>query len=395
MRIHDVETYVLRAKLDRPFGSSQRWVEGRSASLVRIVTESGHSGWGEAYGPRIPEAVSVLIQTALKPLIVEQDATRIEYLWHRMYSALRDSGQKGIAVAAISAIDVALWDLNARALGVPLHRLLGGPVRTKLNTYATGLYLPSSGDPVAAAVEEAAQYAEAGFRLIKLKGGLDGELDLARIRAVRDAVGNDVKIAFDVNHSLHPSAAIALGRQLETLDFCWFEEPVQPEDYDGYARIRAALDIPLAGGEAEYTSYGFRELVTRGCLDILQPDICSTGGFTEGRRVAALAHAWGLRCFPHVWGTSVALAAAAHFLAALPDPVASLDPEPVWLEFDQSTNPLRDQLAPLPFRLVDGLAELTEAPGLGVTIDPEALDRFLVPEYSYTAPSRRTERGTA
>jgi D-galactarolactone cycloisomerase len=394
MRIRDVETYVLRAELEEPFGSSQRWVKARSAVLVRVVADDGRCGWGEAYGPRIPEAVSVLVQTAIKPLIVDEDSEGIELLWQRMYGALRDSGQKGVAVAAISAVDIALWDLNARALEIPVYRLLGGPVRTRIDAYATGLYFPQGGDPVAAAVEEASRYAREGFRLIKLKGGLDDEVDIARIRAVQDAVGPNVAVALDVNHSLHPSAAIALGRKLEELGVRWFEEPVQPEDHEGYARVRAALDIPVAGGEAEYTSYGFRELVSHGCLDILQPDICSTGGFTEARRVAAIAHAWGLRCFPHVWGTPVALAAAAHFLAALPDPVVSLRPEPVWLEIDRSTNPLRDEIAQLPFRLADGTAELSGSPGLGVVINEQALQRFLVPEYSYFAHAPRP-RGAA
>jgi D-galactarolactone cycloisomerase len=394
MRIRDVETYVLRAELEEPFGSSQRWVKARSAVLVRVVADDGRCGWGEAYGPRIPEAVSVLVQTAIKPLIVDEDSEGIELLWQRMYGALRDSGQKGVAVAAISAVDIALWDLNARALEIPGYRLLGGPVRTRIDAYATGLYFPQGGDPVAAAVEEASRYAREGFRLIKLKGGLDDEVDIARIRAVQDAVGPNVAVALDVNHSLHPSAAIALGRKLEELGVRWFEEPVQPEDHEGYARVRAALDIPVAGGEAEYTSYGFRELVSHGCLDILQPDICSTGGFTEARRVAAIAHAWGLRCFPHVWGTPVALAAAAHFLAALPDPVVSLRPEPVWLEIDRSTNPLRDEIAQLPFRLADGTAELSGSPGLGVVINEQALQRFLVPEYSYFAHAPRP-RGAA
>src|SRR5690242_13327487 len=180
MRIQDVYTYVLRAELREPFGSSQRWVEGRSAVLVRVVTDDGRSGWGEAYGPRIPEAVSVLIQTAIKPLIVNEESDRIEYLWQRMYGALRDSGQKGVAVSAISAVDIALWDLNARELQVPVYRLLGGPVRTRIDAYATGLYFPRQGDPVAAAVEEASSYAREGFRLIKLKGGLDSALDIAR-----------------------------------------------------------------------------------------------------------------------------------------------------------------------------------------------------------------------
>jgi D-galactarolactone cycloisomerase len=394
MRIRDVETYVLRAELEEPFGSSQRWVKARSAVLVRVVADDGRCGWGEAYGPRIPEAVSVLVQTAIKPLIVDEDSEGIELLWQRMYGALRDSGQKGVAVAAISAVDIALWDLNARALEIPVYRLLGGPVRTRIDAYATGLYFPQGGDPVAAAVEEASRYAREGFRLIKLKVGLDDEVDIARIRAVQDAVGPNVAVALDVNHSLHPSAAIALGRKLEELGVRWFEEPVQPEDHEGYARVRAALDIPVAGGEAEYTSYGFRELVSHGCLDILQPDICSTGGFTEARRVAAIAHAWGLRCFPHVWGTPVALAAAAHFLAALPDPVVSLRPEPVWLEIDRSTNPLRDEIAQLPFRLADGTAELSGSPGLGVVINEQALQRFLVPEYSYFAHAPRP-RGAA
>lgn len=388
MKIVAVESFVLRAPLDAHFGSSQRWVESRSAMLVRIVAESGEVGWGEAYGPRVAETTSVAVQTALRPLLIGEDPRRIAFLQQRLYSAVRDSGQKGAMVAAISAVDVALWDLLGHVLGQPVYQLLGGAVRTSFPAYATGLYYPREGDAVDAAVAEASRYAEDGFRVIKLKGGLDIDLDLARLRAVRRAVGDDVGLAFDVNHALDVSTAIHYGRALEQEGALWFEEPVQPEDYAGYARVRAALGIAIAGGEAEYACFGFRELISRGCVDIAQPDVCSAGGLTEAQRIGALAHAWGIRCVPHVWGSVVALAAAAHFIAALPDPVASLAPPSPLLELDRSPSPLRDGLAPLPFDLHDGTLTLRGEPGLGVELDWASLTPFMVREFSFPADPR-------
>ncbi|MDQ3657137.1 MAG: mandelate racemase/muconate lactonizing enzyme family protein, partial [Chloroflexota bacterium] len=204
------------------------------------------------------------------------------------------------------------------------------------------------------------------------------EVDLRHARAIRTAIGPDIRLMVDANHAYDAATAIRLGRELERLDVSWFEEPVVPEDIEAYVEVSRALDMPVAGGEAEFTRFGFKRLLSERAVDIVQPDLTATGGFTECQRIAALASAWGVRYVPHVWGSAVGLSASLQLTAALPPATASLFPlEPIF-ELDRTPNRFRDELAREPIRPVAGWLEIPDRPGLGIEVDERVLDRYRV-----------------
>ena len=373
MKIRDIKTYVLDAALAEPFAYSQAWYERRGACLVEIVGEDGNSGWGEAFGPA---RLTAPIVEHYKPLLIGEDALATERHWQALYNGLRDHGQKGLAIEALSAIDIALWDLKGRHLGVSVHRLLGGPLRSRVEAYATGFYRKRRGDPLEYLVEEAQQRIAAGFSAIKLKLGFGLEDDVRLCEAVRRAVGPEIRIMVDANHAYDALGAIRLGKQIEPLDIAWFEEPVPPEDLAGYREVKAALQIPIAGGEAEFTRWGFRSLITERLVDILQPDVAAAGGISETKKIADMASAFGVRVNPHVWGTAVALAASLQLIAVLPHNPPGLYPVEPLLEFDQSEHPIRMAVVSQAIVQTDGWVEIPDRPGLGIDIDRAALAKF-------------------
>ncbi len=377
MKIADVEVLVLRHTLSRPFGFSQWWFTTRTCCLVKITTADGLAGYGECYGP--PEPIKALIDALYAPTILRgADPLDNEVLWERMYNRMRDYGQKGVAVAAISGVDIALWDLKGKITGLPVCKLLGGSFRDRVQAYATGLYFTAVADQPAALAEEARAYVDQGFRAVKMKVGLGLPADRANVRAVREAIGPDVTLLADANHAYDARAAIRLGRALEEHDVYWFEEPVPPEDLAGYLEVKAALDVAIAGGEAEFTRYGFRELLGCRAVDIVQPDTCNAGGLTECKRILALALAHGVTYTPHVWGSAVGLAANLHLAATLPDNPPSLHPAPLLFEFDRTENLFRDQLALTPIDHQGGVMAVPTGPGLGIEIDQRVVDRHRV-----------------
>lgn len=374
MKITAVRTHVLEATLTEPFAYSRAWYGTRTAMLVEIETSSGLTGWGECYGPaRMTEAV---VRT-LAPTLVGLDPLASEAIWQDIYARLRDHGQKGLAIEGLSGIDIALWDIKGKHFGVPCHRLMGGPLRTEVRAYATGLYRRRQGNPLEYLAEEAAGYVAEGFHAVKLKVGFGIAEDLAAARAVREAIGPDVGLMVDANHAYDSVAAIKLGRLLEPLDIGWFEEPVPPEDLAGYRAVRAALTIPVAGGECEYTRLGFREVLASGAMQIIQPDTCAAGGLTECRKIADMAAAFGVRYNPHVWGTGIGLAASLQLMAVLPPHTPpSLAPADPVFEFDRTEHPIRQAILREPIEHQRGLLHIPEGPGLGIEIDRRALDRF-------------------
>jgi D-galactarolactone cycloisomerase len=378
MKVTDVVCHVLQSKVDRPFTSARGWLyAARSSCVVEIRTDEGVTGWGECYGPAAVN--KALIETQYRPRVIGRDPFDVEVVWEDLYNRIKDYGATGFAVTALSGIDIALWDVMGRAVGKPVHKLIGGAHRKEVMAYATGLYFTDMDRLIPEAVEEARQYAAEGFRAIKMKIGLgDPKLDLARVEAVREAIGPEVRLAVDANHCFTVPQAIRLGRAMEPLDILWFEEPISPEDRDGYVEVTRALDMAVAGGENEFTRWGFRDTIARKAMDIVQPDVCAAGGISECRKIAALASAHGVECVPHAWGSAIGLAATVQFLAALPDTPPAFRPVPPMLEFEQTPNPLRDDLAREPIRQVDGIVRVPDGPGLGIEVDRGVLERFRV-----------------
>jgi D-galactarolactone cycloisomerase len=373
MKIRDIHLHLLEAKLTKAFSYSRAWYDTRMALLVEIVTDDGIVGWGEAYGP---QRMLHGVIANLKPLLLGQDPLRSEFLWQEVYSRLRDHGQKGLLIQALSAVDIALWDIKGKYLKQPIHRLMGGPLRSEIVAYATGLYRLRDGNPDKYLVEEAEGYAAQGFSAMKLKVGYGVEEDERLTRAIHKAIGPARRLMIDANHAYDSVAAIRLARRIEELDIGWFEEPVPPEDIAGYVRVRQAQSIPVAGGECEFTRFGFRELLTRGAVDIVQPDTCAAGGLSECKKIADMAHAFGVRYNPHVWGTGVAIAASLHLLAVLPDNPLSLNPIQPMLEFDRTEHPMRMTVLTQAIEHKNGLVAVPQGHGLGIEIDRAALDRF-------------------
>ena len=381
MKITDLQVHVLRSPLAEPFAFSQGWVYHRSATLVEVQTDTGLVGWGEAFaqGLEPPQVAAAAIEHALRPLVLGADPLDIEVLWHRMYHQTRDHGRKGSVIAALSAVDIALWDLAGKHHGLPVHKLLGGAFRTRVQPYATGFYRIKGQGERDRLVQEAHAHREAGFRLMKVKLGYGVDDDIQVIQAIASAVqGSDVMLMVDTNHAYGRAEALRLGWVLDEIGVRWYEEPVVPEDIDGYVELRARLRTPIAGGENEHTLYGFRELLGRHAVDIAQPDVGSCGGLTAARHIAVLAQAHGIEVNPHVWGSAVAQAASLQLIAALPVTHHSLYARPPVLEYDRSSHPFRRELVTQPLELVDGMVEVPTGPGLGIEIRRETIERYRV-----------------
>jgi D-galactarolactone cycloisomerase len=376
MKITGVETHSLQAPLEQGFGWSQQVTAQRQAALCVVHTDEGIEGVGEAFYFGGPASIATtVIEEALIPRILGMDPFDTNVIWDRLYNLTRDQGQKGLTISALSAVDLALWDIKGKALGLPVHKLLGGAYRDRAMVYATGLYEPQGVPSVVdALVEEASGYKSQGFKGMKLKVGYDLQTDIRYVEAIREAIGDEVHLMVDANHGYNVAEAIRLARELERFDIHWLEEPVPPEDLDGYVELRAKSNVPIAGGECEYTRYGFRELINRRAVDILQPDLCAAGGLTELAKIIAMASAANLAVIPHVWGTNVGLAAALQLFATLPHFPERRFPAQPFFEYDRSPHPLREGVTNERFEMVDGFLPIPDRPGLGITLNRDFIE---------------------
>jgi len=377
MKIADVRTHVLEAKLEQPFAWSFNATDVRASCLVEIVAEDGTTGWGECFGPARPNAALV---AAMRGHLIGRDPLATELIWQHLYNQFRDQGQKGLVVTALSGTDIALWDLKGRHFAAPVHVLMGGPLRREIAAYATGTYRRRSGNPLDYVIEEVRGYVREGFSAVKVKIGFGVDEDARLIAAVREAIGPGIGLMLDANHGFDVIEAIALGRRVAPLEIGWFEEPVVPDDLDSYVEVRRGQPIPVAGGECEFTRWGFREVLTRRAMDIIQPDTCAAGGLSECKKIADMATAFGVRYVPHVWGCGIGLAAALQLLAVLPhSPPRHAPLEPI-LELDRSEHPFRQAVLQTPLEHAHGIVRVPQGPGLGIEVDRGAIARFTATE---------------
>ncbi len=373
MKIADIRTHLLEHRLDVAFESASMRFDRRLHVLVEVICDDGTVGWGECLGPARPNAAVV---EAYKPWLIGKDPLETEKIWAQCYNALRDQGQRGLTITALSGIDIALWDIKGKHFGVPVSTLLGGRFRQEVRAYATGSFKRDGVDRVADNAAEMAGHRAAGFHAGKIKIGFGVKEDLEVIRAVRDAIGPDMRLMIDANHGYDAIEAISLGKQAADYDIDWFEEPVTPEHLAAYRDVRANQPIPVAGGETWHTRWGFAEPFQTRCVDIAQPDLCGVGGFTEAKRVVDMAALHGIRVVPHVWGTAVQIAAALQFMAAMvPSPVRVNPIEPI-MEFDRTHNPFRQAIVTTPLEHQRGVVTIPDGPGLGIEIDRAALREF-------------------
>lgn len=373
MRISEVRTHLLEHELERAFESASMRFTSRQHVLVEIVCDDGTIGWGECLGPARPNAAVV---EAYASHLIGRNPMDTEILWQELYSLLRDQGQRGLTMTALSGIDIALWDIKGKKLDASVSELLGGRVRESVKAYATGSFRRDGVDRVKDNAQECANHVEAGFHAVKIKIGFDVEEDLAVIEAVRRAIGPETRLMIDANHGYTVREAIEVGTRASEFCVDWFEEPVVPEQLDAYREVKARQPIPVAGGETWHGRYGFLEPIETGCVDIAQPDLCGTGGFSEMRRIADMATLRGVRVVPHVWGTAIQLAASLQFISALlPDPPRR-DPIAPIFEFDRTHNPFRQAIVTKEIEHKDGVVMIPDRPGIGIEINRDALIEF-------------------
>lgn len=378
MKIQNVIPHILMAELDEPFAFSQGWVTHRSSVIVEVITDEGITGWGESLcqGLQPAQPTASLIDYKLKPMLVGRDVHDVEVLWEEMYGATRQFGQAGVAVNAISGVDIALWDAMGRAYQQPVCKLIGGSFRTSVRPYATGFYRKRSLKFPQAGVEEALQHIQQGMRAMKLKIGFGLDDDLRFISAVREAVGPDVLLMIDANGGYN--AAMARRLLLDTVehDIFFFEEPLAPEDIQGYQSLRFLTRTYIAAGEDLFGKLGFRDWIANGALDILQPDLCACGGFTEGKKIAAMAEAYNTPVVPHVWGSGVGLAASLQFIAALPPTPMAIRSDEMLLEYDRSSHPFRNDLIFGGVTVQNGRVMVPMEPGIGVNVNRDIIAEY-------------------
>lgn len=373
--ISSIRTHVLSAPLTKPFHWSFNRADKREGCIVEITDESGETGWGECFGPA---RLNAAVIEAFKPHLIGKDAFAIDSIWQQLHNLFLDQGQKGLAITALSGIDIALWDLKGKRLDEPVHRLLGGPIRTEVKAYATGTYRLDEGNPLDYVVREVEGYAAEGFHAVKIKIGFDVSSDAKLIKACRAAVGPDINLMIDANHGFDSIEAIRLGNAVAEDDIRWFEEPVTPDDLGSYEEVRRSQPIPVAGGECDFTRWGFREILQRRAIDIIQPDTAAAGGLSECKKIADMAASFGIRYLPHVWGTGIGLAAALQLLAVLPDTPPSYTPKAPILEFDRSEHPFRQAILQSPIEHESGVVQIPQGSGLGIEIDRAALEQFRI-----------------
>jgi D-galactarolactone cycloisomerase len=373
MKIARVSAHALEAPLAQPFRWAFNENDRRTSCVVEIETDNGITGWGECIGPA---ELNAAIVTAYAGLLIGKDPLNTEGLWQLLYERYRDLGRKGLPIAALSGVDIALWDIKGKHFGAPIYRLMGGPFRGDVEAYATGTYRLKDTKSHDYLLKEVESYRREGFKGVKLKIGFDVADDAVLIREVRRAIGPDCKLMLDANHGYDTIEAIELGNRAAAEDITWFEEPVIPEDLRAYCEVRARQPIPVAGGECEFTRYGFRDVLTAGAIDILQPDTCAAGGLSECKKIADMAMAFGVRTIPHVWGTAIGLATALQLIAVLPPMPLRWTPREPLLEFDRSEHPFRQAVVKTPIEHDNGRVRIPDGPGLGIDIDRDALARF-------------------
>jgi L-alanine-DL-glutamate epimerase-like enolase superfamily enzyme len=371
MKITDVEAIYLRMPHVRPLCDS-----GQDALVVKVSTDAGITGIGEvdsaplAAKGAIEGPFSHTTASGLREIVLGEDPFETEYLWHKMYRQSIYGGRRGVGLHAISGIDMALWDIKGKALGQPIWKLLGGGFHERIRPYASTLFGPTP----AATGEIARRLADCGFSAVKFGWepmGQDEKTDIALVREARRGLGDDLDLMIDAGLVWDAKTAIQRARAFSEYRIFWLEEPLMPDDYDGYAKLCQATDVRIAAGEEESNRHSLIELMDRGKIDIVQVDITRVGGFTEAMKVASLAYDRGVPVVNHGFTTYINVAAALHFLNSIPNSFI--------LEFvveEQST--LRDCITKQRISARDGFLHVPSAPGLGVELNEEGISKYRV-----------------
>tara|TARA_Y100001949_G_scaffold121769_1_gene103602 strand:+ start:2373 stop:3539 length:1167 start_codon:yes stop_codon:yes gene_type:complete len=375
MKISKIISYVLNEDLEKEFFFSQWEYSNRKICILKIICDNGIVGWGEAYGPAtvVKESVNYIKQN-----IIGMNPLDSDVIWSTLFRRVHDYGRSGVFVSAISAIDIALWDIKGKYHKLPVSTLLGGSYREKIRPYATGLYFSDSETLTDDLCNEAMEYVNEGFKSIKMKVGLNIKSDVNNVKAVRNTIGPDIELMIDSNHAYSYDEALKLSKKLEDQDIKWFEEPLSPEFYDQYSDFKSKSLIPVAAGECEYLRYGFQKLLDKNCIDFLQMDICSCGGLTEAKRISALSSAKGVKVIPHTWGSGIAFYTAINFISNLEPIPGRLYNEDAYIEYDRTENKIRENIIKNNIIMKDGYISVNHKPGLGIDVDETYLNEIKI-----------------
>ena len=373
MKITRIEAFLLAYPLPEPMANSIVVFRRREALLLRLTTDTGIVGWGESVAS--VHATAAYVRARLAPLILGQDPSATGRLFSRMTATL-GYDRRGVAMMAISAIDMALHDAAAREREVPVSALLGGALRDKLFTYASGPFLKEGADPYRAMPSETETLLHQGYRALKPRGGADPRGDGVAFPAMRRQAGPDIALMVDINQGYTARAAVESAKRMEAAELLWIEEPVPPDDIPGYQVVSAAVGVAISGGEALGSLASYREFLCAGTFAIAQPDLGVCGGFTGLSKVAALADAFGVAVMPHVFGTVVNHHAALQMTAVLPAKRGG-GPAPFpYMEVDVTYNPLLSLLGTIR-PMSDGTLAVPDIPGLGFDLDPARLEPWI------------------
>ncbi len=369
MKITGVEVISLSVPLKKPNADAININLGKGAILVKIYTDEGITGIGEAQAPySSPLIIKAAIEKNLRQYLIGENPFNRERIWEKLYRATTRFGRKGAVIAAISAVDIAIWDILGKSLEMPIYRLLGG-YRDEVRAYASaGFYMESK--TVDDLAKEMAQFPKQGFTAVKMKIGRDPALDLERVRAVREGIGEETALIVDANAAWTVKTAIRFSKEIGKYNILFFEEPVSQEDVEGHAKVTSSIDIPTATGEQEYTRYGFADLIVNRAVDIVQPDAVTAGGISEVYKIAISASAQHMLCSPHNFASPIAFAANLHLIASIPNGFI--------VEFDTTEeNPLRYELISEPFKIDGrGFVKLPTKPGLGVELNEKTISKY-------------------
>ncbi len=370
MKITKVEGIILRLPVRQAVADGTQ-----DDLLIRVETDEGITGYGEVdTSPEVGKAVIDAEMShgtcyGLREILVGKDPFDIEQIWELMYRKTNYYGRLGVVMHAMSGVDMALWDIMGKALGKPVHKLLGGSYCSDVRAYAS-LLMPENVEEVREAVR---RYIAEGFTALKLGYGPLGQdvrRDVALAAAAKEAAGRDVEVMIDIGHGYSLKEAMQAAQEFQNLGIFWMEEPLPPEDFDGYRNLCASTPLRIAAGEQDAGRWTFRRLIWEAGLDVVQPDISRVGGLTEAKRIAYMAHEANRLCVPHAFRTGVLVAACLHLIAAIPNSA--------FLEFSVTESALRRELLAQPFKVVKGRVAIPTQPGLGIEINPDTVKAYMV-----------------
>jgi len=380
MKISDVNVIILESPDAYQAAAGGQEAHGiKYLGIVKVETDAGITGYADLETqPHVAQAIvnapsegSAIGFKGLRSVLIGEDPFDVERLWHKMYMGSVYYGRRGVAMQVISGIDIALWDIIGKKIGEPVYKLLGGAYRDRVRPYASTLFR-STPEGMA---EASRSYLEQGFTAVKFGWGVfgeDPEHDVELVAAARRSLGKHADLLIDTGWYVQRTAkeAIQMVRRLEQFRPFLIEEPLSPEDYDGYATLSDAVDTLIACGEQEATEWGFRTLLERGRVDVIQPDLSRCGGFTAARKIAHLAELYNRLCIPHAWTSDLLTAASLHLNAFMR--------RAVFQEFNVTAGPLSRELCLNPIHLEDGMLRVPQGPGLGIEVDESVIDRYRV-----------------